>query len=207
MTDLRATIIPKSDQMNSDDLIGGPVTIKVANVSLLKEAEQPIAINYEGDGGKPYKPCKSMRRVMVTAWGPDGNAYKGRSMILYRDPAVLWGGQQVGGIRISHMSDIKEPMTMALTATKQSRKPFTVRPLIMEKDGMADKVADGVDELVRRITAASDEGRKAIVADPAVVKQRAWLVSKRPDLAARVDAAVAAVATPDDPDAPESMNT
>ncbi len=35
----------------------------------------------------------------------------------------------VGGIRISHMSDIAEPITMALTATKGSRKPFTVRPL------------------------------------------------------------------------------
>jgi hypothetical protein len=28
------------------------------------------------------------------------------------------------------MSDIAEPITMALTATKASRKPFTVQPLV-----------------------------------------------------------------------------
>lgn len=130
MTDLRQTIVPKSDQLNADDLIGATRTIKVTAVSLCKEPEQPIAINFEGDGGKPYKPCKSMRRVMVTIWGPDGNAYKGRSMTLYRDDKVLFGGLAVGGIRISHMSDITDPVTMALTATRANRRPFTVKPLV-----------------------------------------------------------------------------
>jgi hypothetical protein len=129
MTDLRPTIIPKSDQLNSDDLIGGPLTIKVTKVSLCTEPEQPIAISYEGDNSKPFKPCKSMRRVMVTVWGPDGNAYAGRRMTLYRDEKVTFGAMAVGGIRISHMSNIDREMTMALTASKASRKPFTVRPL------------------------------------------------------------------------------
>lgn len=133
MTDLTRTIIPKSDQMNSDDLISGPRTIKITKVSAdTGSAEQPILISYEGDDGKPYKPCKSMRRVMVAIWGPDGSSYPGRSMTLYRDPSVKWGGLEVGGIRISHMSDMDAPVTMALTATKQSRKPFTVRPLVVE---------------------------------------------------------------------------
>ena len=129
MTDLRPTIVPKTDQLNSDCLIGGPLTITVTRVSLCTEPEQPIAINYEGDNGKPFKPCKSMRRVMVTVWGPDGSAYAGRRMTLYRDEKVTFGAMAVGGIRISHMSDIDREMTMALTASKASRKPFTVRPL------------------------------------------------------------------------------
>lgn len=130
MTDLSSTIIPKSDQMNSDDLISGPRTIKITKVSAdTGSAEQPILIHYDGDGGKPYKPCKSMRRVMVAIWGSDGSAYPGRSMTLYRDPSVRWGGLEVGGIRISHMSDMDAPVTLALTATKQSRKPYTVKPL------------------------------------------------------------------------------
>ncbi len=130
MTDLTNTIIPKSDQMNADDLIAGPRTIKITKVSAdTGSAEQPILISFEGDGGKPYKPCKSMRRVMVAIWGADGSSYPGRAMTLYRDPSVRWGGLEVGGIRISHMSDMDAPVTMALTATKQSRKPFTVRPL------------------------------------------------------------------------------
>jgi hypothetical protein len=132
MTNLRATIAPKSDQLNADDLMSITRTIKVTKVSLCGEAEQPIAINFEGDGGKPYKPCKSMRRVLVTVWGQDGNDYAGRSMTLYRDDKVTFGGLAVGGIRISHMSNIDKEITMALTATRASRKPFTVKPLVQE---------------------------------------------------------------------------
>lgn len=134
MTDLSRTIIPKSDQMNSDDLISGPVTVTITKVAANEgTAEQPISIFYEGDGGKPYKPCKSMRRVMVQIWGSDGSKYPGRSMTLYRDPSVKWGGLEVGGIRISHMTDIDSQVTMALTATKSQRKPYIVKPLVMEK--------------------------------------------------------------------------
>ena len=139
MTDLRKTIIPKSDQLNADDLIGQTMTIRVTKVSLLTEADQPIAINFEGDNGKPFKPCKSMRRVMVTVWGPDGNAYIGRSMTLYRDEKVMFGGLAVGGIRISHMTDIDAPVTMALTATRANKKPYTVKPLKVVS-GLLDKI-------------------------------------------------------------------
>ena len=129
MTDLIPTIIAKSDQLNSDDLIGGPRTITVAKVELLTEDQQPVAIHFEGDQGKPYKPCKSMRRVMVQCWGGDGNAYAGRSMTLYRDPDVIFGGVKVGGTRISHMSDIKADMTLSLTDKRASKRPFQVKKL------------------------------------------------------------------------------
>ena len=129
MGDMASTIVPKSDQLNSDDLIAGPITIRITGVDIRGGQEQPISIHYEGDAGKPYKPCKSMCRVMVTAWGSDSKAYVGRSMTLYRDPAVKWAGMEVGGIRISHMSDIEDSMTMALTVTRSNRKPFTVKPL------------------------------------------------------------------------------
>ena len=130
MVDLAHTIAPKSDQLNADDLIGGPRTITVTRVTACPDsAEQPIAVYFEGDGGKPFKPCKSMRRVLVQVWGRDGAAYTGRSMRIYRDPKVQFGGVAVGGIRISHMSHIDADVTMALTATRASRKPYTVKPL------------------------------------------------------------------------------
>ncbi len=122
------TIIPKSSQLNADDLLGGPRTITVTKVELTSE-EQPVAVSFDGDGGKPFLPGKSMRRVMVNAWGPDASAYVGRSMTLYRDEKVQFGGLAVGGIRISHMSHITRPITMALTASRSNRKPFTVQPL------------------------------------------------------------------------------
>ncbi|GJE77765.1 hypothetical protein [Methylorubrum suomiense] len=133
MTDLSQTIAPKSDQLNADDLIGGPRTIKVTRVSSMREPDQPIAIYFEGDGGKPYKPGKSMRRVLVRVWGNDGTAYAGRRMTLYRDDSVQFGGVAVGGIRISHMSNIDENVTLPLTVTRASRKPFTVKPLAAER--------------------------------------------------------------------------
>lgn len=141
MSSMLATITPKSDQLNADDLIGGQSkTIKVSKVSILA-GDQPVSLNYEGDNGKPYKPCKSMRRVLVQVWGSDGNAYVGRSMTLYRDDRVKFGGAEVGGIRISHMSGITEPVTLALTATRAQRKPYTVQPLITNEPPSAEDVA------------------------------------------------------------------
>jgi hypothetical protein len=141
MNDMLATIIPKSNQLNADDLIGRNVTIKITKVLIAASAEQPVAVHYEGDDGKPYMCCKSMRRVLVNVWGPDANAYIGKSMTLYRDPNVRFGGAPVGGIRISHMSHIDKPMTMALTETRAQRKPFTVQPLAVPADGPDPYVA------------------------------------------------------------------
>lgn len=128
--DMSAFVIPKSDQMNADDLISGPRTITITKVSGTSNAEQPVAVFFEGDNSKPYKPGKSMRRVMIAAWGKDAKQYAGRRMTLYCDPNVSFGGMKVGGIRISHMSDIERDMTMALTATKGKRAPFTVKRLV-----------------------------------------------------------------------------
>lgn len=137
MNDMGATIIPKSDQLNADDLIAGPKTITITGVTIRSGQEQPISISFEGDNGKPYKACKSMCRVMVTAWGPDSKKYVGRSMTLYREPTVKWGGMEVGGIRISHMSDIDTALTMALTVTRANKRPFTVRPISSKPNAAA----------------------------------------------------------------------
>lgn len=134
MNNMREAIIPKSDQLNSDDLIGRELTIKITGVTVRGGQEQPVAVSYDGDGGKPYKPCKSMCRVMVATWGADASKYVGRSMTLYRDPKVKWAGMEVGGIRISHMSHIEETMTMALTVTRANKKPYVVKPLVVAKD-------------------------------------------------------------------------
>jgi hypothetical protein len=193
MTDLSPTIAAKSDQLNADDLIGRTRTIRITKVSARPDtAEQPIAVNFEGDNGKPYYPCKSMRRVMVHCWGKDGSAYVGRAMTLYRDPDVQFGGMKVGGIRISHMSHIESEIAMALTATRGSKRAYKVKPLKDAPAAQADRPAIGTADLVKRIHAAGNaEALKAITEDPAVVNQRTWLAANRPELAAEVDAAVA----------------
>lgn len=172
MNDMTQAIVPKSDQLNSDDLIAGPITIKISDVKIRGGQEQPVSIHYEGDNGKPYKPCKSMSRVLVDAWGADAKQYIGRSLTLYRDPSVKWAGMDVGGIRISHMSGIESARTMALTATKGSRKPFTVHPL----EDWAEKIASAstLEELGRvwkacpdkTVHAAAKDARKAALTEP-----------------------------------------
>jgi len=129
MTDLTPTIIAKSDQLNSDDLISGPITIKITKVTFGGGDVQPINISYEGDNNKPWKPCKGMRRVLVSVWGADGQKYIGQHITLYRDPSVKWAGAEVGGIRISHMGGITERKTMSLTISRGSKRPYAVEPL------------------------------------------------------------------------------
>jgi hypothetical protein len=129
---LSSTIIPKSDQLNSDDLLAGPRTIKITAVES-GSAEQPVSIRYEGDNGRPYKPGKSMRRVLVAMWGSEGSAYVGRRLTLYCDKTITFGPDTTGGIRISHASDIAEPVEMALTVKRGKRKPFRVEPLPAER--------------------------------------------------------------------------
>lgn len=130
--DMSQYVIPRSDQMNADDLIAGPRTITVTKVSGTGNPDQPVAVYFDGDAGKPYKPGKSMRRVMIAAWGKDASEYVGKQMTLYCDPGVVFGGMKVGGIRISHMSDIERDFTTALTVTKAKRAPFTVKRLVAE---------------------------------------------------------------------------
>ncbi len=141
--DMLGSVAPKSSQLNFDDFIGGQSkTIQITKMAGAS-GEQPIAISYEGDNGKPYMPCKSMRRVLIHCWGGDGHQYVGRWMTLYGDPDVKFGGLAVGGIRISHLSHITETITMALSATKASRKPFTVKPLIIpETPTLDDMLSD-----------------------------------------------------------------
>jgi hypothetical protein len=129
MDNLRDTIAPKSDQLNADDLIGTTKTITVTAVTR-GEPDQPVCVDYDGSQGRPYKPCKSMRRLLIAAWGDDGRAWSGKRMTLYCDPEVKFGGVKVGGIRISHLSDIAADMTVALTVTRGRRAPYLVRKLV-----------------------------------------------------------------------------
>lgn len=133
---------PKSDQMNYDDFIGGVTkTITITDIkSSGNSNDQPISIHYEGDNGKPYKPCKSMRRVMVHGWGDDGLKYIGKSLILFGDPDVKWAGKNVGGIRISHLSHIEHEINVSLTSSKGQRKLFQVKPLKVDMGNIDEEV-------------------------------------------------------------------
>ena len=129
ITNLADTVKPKSDQLNADDLLTGPINVTVMNVKRGSN-DQPVVI--EIAGMMPYKPCKSMRRVLISAWGQNGADWIGKSMTLFNDPSVKFGGVALGGIRISHVSHIQNAMAMMLTTTRSKRAQYVIQPLIVD---------------------------------------------------------------------------
>ena len=125
--DIRKAIQARSDQLNSDDLLAGPITGAITNVRAGNK-EQPVQIDLDC-WHVPYKPCKSMIRVLAACWGDNAKDWHGRSMTLYNDPEVVYGGIKVGGIRISHLSHLDSDMTISLTKTRGKKAPFVVRRL------------------------------------------------------------------------------
>jgi len=144
--DLTQTTAPRSDQQNYDDVAAAPRTVTIAEVKP-GSSEQPVEIHLTEFPGRPYKPSKSMRRVLVAAWGADSTAYAGRRLTIYGDPTVKFGGQATGGIKISHLSHIDKPVTVALTVTRGKRAPHTVQPLPDAKVTPTDTSAPTTDQV------------------------------------------------------------
>ena len=188
MNDMSAVIIPKSDQINADSLIAGPMTITVTEVGIRPGTEQPVTVRYEGDDGRPFKPCKSMCKVMVACWGADASLYTGRAMTLFCDPDVKWGGLAVGGIRISHMSHIEKERVLMLTETKGKKKPLVVKPLVVEApQPKQDAVATATERLIARVNdCATEDALHDLAGDPKISEWRGKLAQQRPELEKRI---------------------
>lgn len=186
MSDMTAVIVPKSDQINADDLIAGPMTITIRDVQIRGGQEQPVSIYFEGSD-KAFRPCKSMSRVLVQGWGPDAKVYVGRSLTLYRDATVKWAGLEVGGIRISHMSHIEGEKLMMLTATKGSRKPHKVKPLVTQP--AADPATNWARAYMARLAGITDLAALNAFASEKAGKLEE-LRTKRPELHAEVSLAL-----------------
>jgi len=159
--DLRPTIIPKSDQLNSEQLLGGPMTVTVTEVRLGSGEDQPVVVHYQNEGGRPFKPCKTMRKVLIHAWGADGRQWVGRSMTLYNDPSVKFGGEDVGGIRISHMTDIERDIKVSLTSTRGKKAKYEIKRLSSPIAGqLADIAASPTIEALKDIFGAAYKATK-----------------------------------------------
>ncbi|OYZ07678.1 MAG: hypothetical protein B7Y36_19040, partial [Novosphingobium sp. 28-62-57] len=185
--DMSRFVEAKSDQLNADDLIGAPRTITVRKVAG-NDGDQPVSIYYEGDNNKPFKPCKTMRRVLLGIWGRNAADYVGRSMTLYRDDAVTFGGLNVGGIRISHMSHIDKKTVVVVMKTKGKKAGIEVNPLVAEvrQHPAANDFASYTDKFIARVQKSPDaDDLNAFVA-----KQIGKLDQLPADLRTRADDAV-----------------
>jgi hypothetical protein len=165
--DVRKAIEPRSDQLNADDLLTGPIVVTITGVKR-GNREQPI--NVEIEGHKPYKPCKTMLRVLTVSYSEYAKDWVGQRLKLYCDPEVKFGGVKVGGIRISHLSGIASRRTYTLTMTKGKKAEVTVDPLdtfsaeevkFVESTTKAIDSAKSLDDL-NGYAATLKEKRKAI---------------------------------------------
>lgn len=153
--DLTESIAPKTDQQNFDDYLTGPRTVTITAVKQ-GSPEQPVSVELAEYPGRPYKPNKSMRRVLVSAWGADSSAYVGRRLVLVGNPSVSYGGKQVGGIEIAAMSNLPKRLTLALTETRGKKRSFSVDPLADAKPTVTTSGEVPADVITKTAKAITD---------------------------------------------------
>lgn len=159
--DISDTLAAKSDQQNYDDYLLGPRTVTITAVHV-PGGDQPVHIELAEYPGRPYKPNKSMRRVMAKAWGPNSDVWVGRGLTLFGNSKVSYGGKAVGGIEIAAMSHIDKPLSLPLTSKRGQKAVFTVQPLAapVQRNWLAeaDALTGNVDALRVLYTEAQQNG-------------------------------------------------
>lgn len=125
--DITPYIQARSDQLNADDLAGGPITVQITEVRRGSD-EQPVAIRISG-GHAPWRPCKTSLRILAAAWGTDPTAWVGRWVTLYRDESVRFGGAQVGGIRPCALSHLDRELSLSLAESRGKKRQHRIRVL------------------------------------------------------------------------------
>lgn len=151
--DVSKAIQPKSDQLNSDDL-AQPVTITIVDVLPGSDGRVHVVTDVYGPA-RPWKPAKTMLRLMAQHWGVETNEWHGKRVTLFRDPSVEFGGDTVGGIRIAAMSGINRSFTDNVTIKRGKRSKVTVEKL---PDVAPQQQHDLTDRITKAISAFDQLG-------------------------------------------------
>lgn len=161
--------------MNSEDLLSGERTFTITEVRVTDNPEQPVSVYLaEFPKGRPWKPSKTSRRVLMMGWGNKSADYSGRRITLYRDPEIKFGGDKVGGIKIRAMSHLpgNKRMAVALTVTRGKRAPYVVEPLPDDAPTSPpmDETAVKIAALRNEWKTADDDRKRDIEAEVAVLQ-------------------------------------
>lgn len=130
---IREFVKIKSDRLNYEDFIMGPKDFTI--VRLAKKIDQgtpKLLIFFEGFESTPYWPSKGMIKCLssMDGWGnAEFPQWIGRRMRLFGEPTVVYAGKEMGGIQISHISDIKSEYTTKITLRRGLRIDFTIEPM------------------------------------------------------------------------------
>jgi hypothetical protein len=130
--DISDTLLANSAQLNAADIMGGDVTVQIVSAHRHNDDKQPISLKITG-GFKPWFPCKTVRRILAEVWGTDASAYVGRWVRLYREPSVVYAGEEVGGVRVNGLSDISGNARISLKERKTGKPSVYVIARIAPK--------------------------------------------------------------------------
>lgn len=164
--DISDTLAPNGDQLDAIELAGGPRIFTISDVSK-GNAEQPVNVHL-AEFPRPWRPGKSMRRVLAACWGTDASVWVGRRVELFLDPEVTFGKDKPGGTRVSRLSHIDAPKRVPLLVARGKSAIFTVDPL-----PDAPATDPRIEALKAEWATATDERKEAIKAEVAALQSGA----------------------------------
>lgn len=185
--DIRAATKPKSDQLNYETFLTGPQTFIVSKVTP-GDRDHPVFIHMNECPATPYKPSKGMLKCIAQpdGWGDKSSQWVGKSITLYGDPTVIYGGVEVGGIKVAALSDINGDYETLISARRGVRKPHLIKKIVIqmydEQKFVANLpawlklIADGkatADQIIARVeqSGALTEEQKNSIKNPAVIEE------------------------------------
>lgn len=187
--DIRAATKPKSDQLNYETFLTGPQTFTVSKVTP-GDRDHPVFIHMNECPATPYKPSKGMLKCIAQpdGWGDKSSQWVGKSITLYGDPTVIYGGVEVGGIKVAALSDINGDYETLISARRGVRKPHLIKKIVIkmydEQKFVANLpawlklIADGkatTDQIIARVeqSGALTEEQKNAIKNPVVIEEGA----------------------------------
>jgi hypothetical protein len=147
--DLRASVVPKSDQLNYEDVQSTVITAVVTAVTSGSK-EQPVNVHLAGYDGRPYKPSKTMRRLIIAGWGDRADDWIGKTICIKGDPSIRFGGVAIGGIRVVALSDIDSPFSLMLATSRGKRSEYRIDKLEVKK--LAEKPKRSSGDILKAFT-------------------------------------------------------
>lgn len=94
--------------IKSDDVKAAPIVADIVNTKIseftdakTKKTEQKLTLVLIVKGEeKQLTINNSIIKALIAAFGDDDDNWKGRRIVIYHDPSVLFGGKAVGGVRV-----------------------------------------------------------------------------------------------------------
>lgn len=187
--DIRAATKPKSDQLNYETFLTGPQTFTVSKVTP-GDRDHPVFIHMNECPATPYKPSKGMLKCIAQpdGWGDKSSQWVGKSITLYGDPTVIYGGVEVGGIKVAALSDINGDYETLISARRGVRKPHLIKKIVIQiyddqkfvanLPAWLKLIADGkatTDQIIARVeqSGALTEEQKNAIKNPVVIEEGA----------------------------------